>query len=87
MSKLDDGLRADQALYDTADKALQMLRDELLRRATMANDYAGVIRFSDELIRYGGRNIARVVGFPAAAEHTYRVADDLVATPLKEIGI
>lgn len=86
MPKIKPGLRAENELYAAADAALRNLRDDLLRRAGLANDYTQIIEFGERLVRYGGRNIAKVAGFPSAAEYTYQAADDLVATPLKEVG-
>ena len=86
MSKVRSRLDADNELYAAADKALRALRDDLLRRADQANDYRLVVQFGERLLRYSTGTIARVSGFPQAAEHAYRAADDLVAASFKEAG-
>ncbi len=42
-----------------------------------------VVDFGDRLLRYGGSTIAKASSAPDAAEHAYRVADDLVAASMQ----
>jgi hypothetical protein len=86
MPEVRPRLDADCELYAAADKALRALRDDLLQRAGRANDYRMVVQFGERLLRYSTGTIAKVSGYPSAAEHTYRAADDLVAAASKEAG-
>ncbi|SFV06130.1 hypothetical protein SAMN02799631_04359 [Methylobacterium sp. 174MFSha1.1] len=83
MPELKTQLRADPSLYDAADAALRALRQDLVRRAQAAFDYEMVVDFGDCLLRYAGSTIAKASSTPNAAEHVYRVADDLVAASVQ----
>ncbi|WP_182179282.1 hypothetical protein [Methylobacterium radiotolerans] len=84
MPEVRPRLDADGELYAAADKALRTLRADLLRRAGNADDYRMVVEFGERLLRYSTNTIAKVSGYPTAAEHAYRAADELVAASSQE---